>query len=375
MFGSSLDPQLQEMFMFVSSKTYLASQNQCEALLKEIELLKADNQAISIENEQLHAQLNQQSSDEEQQFNASLLHSTIECINQIEGIRQTVLASYTTIDEESKVSYQISELLETSSKSLQQIIQEMDQMTSKMGSMTQSISGLSTMADSINNFVITISKISDQTNLLALNAAIEAARAGEAGRGFSVVADEVRTLATNTNKSAQEVSELVKGIISKTSETVNSVSTIQDNNSQLSSNFEALNNDYGTIIDHCSSMKNTITNAAIRSFIQTVKLDHIVWKGEVYAVANGTSNKSIDDFSNHTMCRLGQWYNSEEAQNFKQLSAFKQLEEPHKEVHRNGVEALVLIHSGEKTNAIKHINLMEAASERVMNLLDDIANH
>lgn len=375
MFGSSLAPQLQEMFMFVSSKTYLASQNQCEALLKEIELLKADNQAISIENEQLHAQLNQQSSDEEQQFNASLLHSTIECINQIESIRQTVLASYTTIDEESKVSYQISELLETSSKSLQQIIQEMYQMTSKMGSMTQSISGLSTMADSINNFVITISKISDQTNLLALNAAIEAARAGEAGRGFSVVADEVRTLATNTNKSAQEVSELVKGIISKTSETVNSVSTIQDNNSQLSSNFEALNNDYGTIIDHCSSMKNTITNAAIRSFIQTVKLDHIVWKGEVYAVANGTSNKSIDDFSNHTMCRLGQWYNSEEAQNFKQLSAFKQLEEPHKEVHRNGVEALVLIHSGEKTNAIKHINLMEAASERVMNLLDDIANH
>lgn len=374
MFGSYLDPQLQEMFMFVSSKTYLASQSQCEALLKEIELLKADNQAITIENEQLHAQLNQQSSDEEQQFNASLLQSTIECINQIEGIRQTVLESYTTIDEESKVSYQISDLLETSSKSLQQIIQEMDQMTTKMGSMTESISGLSTMADSINNFVITISKISDQTNLLALNAAIEAARAGEAGRGFSVVADEVRTLATNTNKSAQEVSELVKGIISKTSETVNSVSTIQDNNSQLSSNFGALNNDYGTIIDHCSSMKNTITNAAIRSFIQTVKLDHIVWKGEVYAVANGTLNKSIDDFSNHTMCRLGQWYNSEEAQNFKQLNAFKQLEEPHKEVHRNGVEALVLIHSGEKTNAIKHINLMEAASERVMNLLDDLAN-
>lgn len=374
MFGSSLDPQLQEMFMFVSSKTYLASQDQCEALLKEIELLKADNQAITIENEQLHAQLNQQSSDEEQQFNASLLNSTIECINQIEGIRQTVLASYTTIDEESKVSYQISELLETSSNSLQQIIQEMDQMTSKMGNMTQSISGLSTMADSINNFVITISKISDQTNLLALNAAIEAARAGEAGRGFSVVADEVRTLATNTNKSAQEVSELVKGIISKTSETVNSVSTIQDNNSQLSSNFGALNNDYGTIIDHCSSMKNTIATAAIRSFIQTVKLDHIVWKGEVYAVANGTSNKSIDDFSNHTMCRLGQWYNSEEAQSFKQLNAFKQLEEPHKEVHRNGVEALVLIHSGEKANAIKHINLMEAASERVMNLLDGLAN-
>ncbi|WP_414858274.1 CZB domain-containing protein [Pseudoalteromonas sp. H105] len=121
-------------------------------------------------------------------------------------------------------------------------------------------------------------------------------------------------------------------------------------------------------------MKNTIATAAIRSFVQTVKLDHIVWKGEVYAVANGSLNKSIDDFSDHTMCRLGKWYNSEQAQTFKQMNVFKQLEEPHKEVHRNGVEALVLIHSGEKANAIKHINLMEAASQRVMNLLDDLAN-
>ncbi|WP_462182102.1 CZB domain-containing protein [Pseudoalteromonas gelatinilytica] len=127
-------------------------------------------------------------------------------------------------------------------------------------------------------------------------------------------------------------------------------------------------------MSHCDSMKETIINAATRSFVQTVKLDHIVWKGEVYAVANGTSNKSIDDFSDYTMCRLGKWYNSEQSNSFKQHNAYRQLEEPHREVHRNGVEALVMLQTGNKDAAINHINKMEAASERVMHLLDQIAN-
>ncbi|KPH58033.1 chemotaxis protein [Pseudoalteromonas porphyrae] len=361
--------------MFVSSKTYLSIKNQNDALVKEIETLKAKNKTLFDEKQHLQTQLNDQRKNDIQVFQESLLTSSIDCITQIEGVRQTVLESYLTIDEESKVSYQINELLDNSNVSLKHIVHEMEIMAKKMGSMTENISGLSSMADSINTFVVTISKISDQTNLLALNAAIEAARAGEAGRGFSVVADEVRTLATNTNQSAQEVSELVKEIIAKTGETVESVSDIQQNNAQLSTNFDSLNNDYSAIISHCTKMKDTITSAATRSFIQTVKLDHIVWKGDVYAVANGTSKKSIDDFTDHTMCRLGKWYNSEQAQNFKKLNAFKQLEEPHREVHRNGVEALVLIHNGERSKAIKHINKMEAASERVMNLLDELDNH
>lgn len=358
--------------MFVLSKTYSSVKNKNDELKEEIESLRIKNTSLMNENNLLKKELNSPINTPEQEFTHSLLCSSINGVSQIEDIRQTVLGSYSKIDEENKVSDKINSLLEKSNGSLNHIVKEMDLMTNKMGSMTENISGLASMAGTISTFVSTISKISDQTNLLALNAAIEAARAGEAGRGFSVVADEVRVLATNTNKSAQEVADLVNEIINKTNETVVSVEGIKENSSHLSTNFGSLNNDYSAIIEFCNNMKNTISQAATLSFIQTVKLDHIVWKGDVYAVANGQSNKSVDDFSDHKMCRLGKWYNSEQSAGFKNSNAFKQLESPHSEVHKNGVEALRLIKNGDKATAIKHIHKMEAASERVMHLLDEI---
>ncbi|MEL0647932.1 methyl-accepting chemotaxis protein [Pseudoalteromonas agarivorans] len=358
--------------MFVLSKKYLEIKNDKDELVKKIEELTAHNELLAQENKHLEQQLSFTQTTNDELFTESLLSSSIGCISQIEGVRQTVLESYSTIEQESQVSHQINDLLNNSNESLTHIASEMELMTHKMGSMSENISGLSSLAGSINTFVSTISKISDQTNLLALNAAIEAARAGEAGRGFSVVADEVRVLATNTNKSAQEVADLVKEIIDKTEVTVTSADDIQQNNTQLTSNFASLNSDYASIIDFCTNMKNTISQASIRSFIQTVKLDHIVYKGEVYAVANGKINKSIDDFTDHTMCRLGKWYKSDESNEYKSLSAFKQIDKPHSEVHKNGVQALQLIKQGKKAEAVKHIHLMESASEQVMHLLDQL---
>jgi len=78
-------------------------------------------------------------------------------------------------------------------------------------------------------------------------------------------------LATETNKSATEVSELVNGIIQSTSKAVSGVNELRDNNEQLGTGINQLNDSYEVMVQHCDSMKSTISEGAIATFIQTVQ--------------------------------------------------------------------------------------------------------
>ncbi|PKG38043.1 CHASE3 domain-containing protein [Psychromonas sp. Urea-02u-13] len=165
--------------------------------------------------------------------------------------------------------------------------------SNKMNEMIEAMVEISEASQSIAGFISTIDDIAAQTNLLALNAAIEAARAGEQGRGFAVVADEVRSLAARSTKAAEETSKLIDGSVAKTkngsliaSETATSLKSIIDTVRKTTELVEEIAN---------ASKEQAIGAETINQGV--VEIDGVIQKNSDTAQASAVASEQVSSQS------------------------------------------------------------------------------